>query len=282
MSLLVRRTLDLRSMLSAFSDAANVVIQHRELIYEMTLRELKDRYAGNALGALWAFASPLLILGANLFAFVFIFRMRLGSGDTGLGYTTYVMAALGPWIAIQDALGRAPAAIWGSANLVKQIVFPNEILPLKVTLASLPSLAVGLGIAVMLTFANGTASLFGLIVLLPLAVLAFLFVIAGLVYLLAAIGVFIRDLKDVMAVLLSIGMFVHPVFYVPGMVPRWLEIAFNISPLTPLIACFRDALIHGTMTGPWHWLGAGVLALLLFSFGWRVYRMLKPTFGNVL
>ncbi len=282
MSLLVRRTLDPRMVFSALREAAAVIGLHRELTYEMTLRELKDRYAGNALGALWAFASPLLILGANLFAFVFIFRMRMGPGDTGLGYTAFVMAALGPWIAIQDALGRAPAAIWGSANLVKQIVFPNEILPLKVALASLPSLAVGLGIAVMLAFANGTASLFGLGVLLPLAILAFLFIITGLVYLLAAIGVFIRDLKDVMAVLLSIGMFVHPVFYVPGMAPRWLELAFNISPLTPLIACFRDALIHGAVTGPWHWLASAALGVLLSSFGWRIYRMLKPTFGNVL
>ena len=259
-----------------------MVRRYRALVVEMTRRELLDRYAGNALGGLWAVAAPLLILASNVFAFMYIMRLRLGPQDTGLGYTVYVLSGVVPWIAIGEALGRAPSAVVGSANLVKQIVFPSEVLPLKVALATIPGLLIGIALVVALSAAVGKASLFGLVVLMPIAVAYYLLLIVGLVYVLSTLGVFFRDLKDIVMILLSAGMFLHPILYPPATVPAWLETLFSFSPFSHLIWCFRDALFHGAITMPLSWVISPILGLLLFPIGWRIFRTMRPTFGNAL
>jgi ABC-type polysaccharide/polyol phosphate export permease len=89
-------------------------------------------------------------------------------------------------------------------------------------------------------------------------------------------------MKDIVGVLLPIGFFIHPIIYPPAQVPRWLERIFDLSPFTHIIGCFRDALIDGTVTRPWSWLISIVTALVLTVIGWRVFRMLRPSFGNAL
>jgi lipopolysaccharide transport system permease protein len=234
------------------------------------------------LGAAWAIGAPLLTMAVYVFAFTVLFRGRLGPTDNGLKYTAYVLAAMVPWLALQDAVMRATVCVSGSASLVKQIVFPTEVLPLKVVLATIPALLVGLMVTVVLAIAAGATNAFGILVLLPIAVALLLLMCAGLAYILAAVGVFLRDIKDIVNVLLMIGFFLHPIIYPPTQVPRWLGRVFAISPFTHVIGCFRDALVDGAVTRPWSWLISLVTALVLTVIGWRVFRMLRPSFGNAL
>src|SRR5262249_1173833 len=144
MSLLLNRVLDARVHASALAEAASTLTRHKELVLEMTRREILDRFAGSALGGAWALIAPLLVLGAHVFCFMYIMRMRFGRGDRGMAYAFYVLAGNVPWLAMQEAVGRSAGAVTGNAGLVKQIVFPSEILPAKVTLGALPSLLTGI------------------------------------------------------------------------------------------------------------------------------------------
>jgi homopolymeric O-antigen transport system permease protein len=276
------RLFDPIANLAALMEASRFVRRYRLLIAEMTRREITDRYAGQVLGAAWAIGVPLLTMGVYVFAFTVLFRGRIGPTDNGLGYTAYVLAAIVPWLALQDVLNRATVCVSGSASLVKQIVFPTEVLPLKVVLATVPALIVGLIVTTIMTIASGATNAFGTLVLLPIAVLLLLFMCAGLAYILAAVGVFLRDIKDIMGVLLMIGFFIHPIIYPPDRVPGWLGRLFAISPFTHVIGTFRDALVQGAVTRPWSWLISLVTALVLTVIGWRVFRMLRPSFGNAL
>jgi lipopolysaccharide transport system permease protein len=276
------RLFDPIANLAALREAARFVRRYRLLIAEMTRREITDRYAGQVLGAAWAIGAPLLTMAVYVFAFTVLFRGRLGPTDNGLAYTAYVLAGMVPWLALQDALMRSPVCVSGSASLVKQIVFPTEVLPLKVVLATIPALLVGLIVAAVLAIAAGATSVFGTLVLLPIAVVLLLLMCAGLAYILAAVGVFLRDVKDIVGVLVMIGFFIHPIIYAPRQVPRWLGRVFAISPFTHVIGCFRDALVDGAVTRPWSWLISLVTALALTVIGWRVFRMLRPSFGNAL
>ena len=276
------RLFDPIANLAALAEASTFVRRYRLLIAEMTRREITDRYAGQVLGAAWAIGGPLLTMAVYVFAFTVLFRGRLGPSDNGLRYTAYVLAAMVPWLALQDVLNRSTVCVSGSASLVKQIVFPTEVLPLKVVLATIPALVVGLAVAGVIAIAAGATSLFGALVLLPMAVALLLLMCAGFAYVLAAVGVFLRDIKDIMGVLLMIGFFIHPIIYPPDRVPGWLGRIFAISPFTHVIGCFRDALVDGTVTRPWSWLISLVSALLLTVIGWRVFRMLRPSFGNAL
>lgn len=278
----IARSFNMHGNVLAVSQIIGMLRRHPELIWEMTKRELKDRYSGSALGLAWAVGAPLIVFAANILAFLFIFRIRLNPADTGGSYAAYVLSGMAVWVAIGEVMSRAPTAILQSANLVKQIVFPSEILPLKIVIAGLPTLALCTAVVIVLSFAVGHATLFGVVVLLPIATLYFVVMMAGLAYALAGIGVFLRDVKDVVALLLSIGLFLHPIIYAPSSVPRWLEAAFFLSPFSQLIWCFRDALFEGRIVHAASWIICPILSFVFLILGWRIFRSLRPTFGNVL
>ncbi len=267
---------------AAVGHFTRLVGRRSELVTEMVRREIMDRYTGQVLGSLWAIGLPLLLMGVYVFAFLVLFRGRMpGGNDSALDYAIFILAGLGPWIAVQEALGRAPTAVSGNANLVKQIVFPNEILPLRVALGVLPTLLIALVVTGTLAVIAGAGSWLSLPLLL-VVVACHLVMTTGLVYLLAAIGVFVRDIRDVVTVILSVGMFLQPIFYGPGVAPRLLVVVFHLSPISYLIWCYRDALYYGQITYPGAWLVMPILSVLLFVFGYRVYRNLQAGFGNAL
>jgi len=280
--MILTRVLDIQANLASWQEATSLVSQRRALLAVMTWRDLTDRYAGQALGAAWAAISPLLLMATYLLAFGVIFRGRIGPVDNGEEYVAYMLAGLVPWMAMQDCLGRATGAITGSANLVKQVVFPSELLPLRVALSSMPTLLIGLIVTIPIAIASGASHAVGLLVLLPIALVSFLLLLAGLAFWLAAIGVFARDIKDLISFLLGIGLFLHPVLYPPASVPDWLAPWFVLSPFSHMIWCFRDALTVSTPEHVWSWLVFPLVSVAAFTTGWRGYRMLKPTFGNVL
>jgi lipopolysaccharide transport system permease protein len=276
------RILDLRANWAALGEAAKFWRRHQRLVAEMTKRELTDRYAGQIFGALWAFAVPLLTMAIYVFAFTVLFKGRLGPGDHGLEFTSYAISGMAPWLALQDSVARSAVAVSGSANLVKQIVFPVEVLPIKVVLATLPGLAIGLAVAVVLALVTGRGTALGLLVLLPAAIALLLAMCAGFSFAAAAIGVFVRDVKDIIGVAFSLGFFLHPIIYPPQGVPHWLELVFASSPVSHVLYCFRDAIIWGEVAHPLSWLVSAVAAVVIFVLGWRLFKMLRPTFGNAL
>lgn len=280
--MLYARLVDFRGNFGAAKQAVQLLWRRRELLLEMTRRDVVDRYAGQVLGSSWAIIAPLLTMATYLFAFGVIFRSRIGPDDDGTGYVAFALAGLVPWMGLQDGLSRSTAAIIGNGNLVKQIVFPSEVLPLKVALGTLPTLMIGLVATVCVSAIAGRLDPLGLLVLLPTALLCYILLLAGLSYLLAAIGVFVRDVKDLIAFLLTIGLFLHPILYTPSGTPSWLGPVFILSPFSHMIWCFRDALIGRDPQHAWSWMVFPTVSLLSFVLGWRTFRMLKPTFGNAL
>ncbi|WP_441232629.1 ABC transporter permease [Bradyrhizobium sp. 1200_D9_N1_1] len=267
--------------LLALRDGLLTIRHNGGLVLHMTIRELHDRYAGQILGIAWTIGTPLLAMATYVFAFTFIFQQRLGVDDSGNGYTAYVLGGLVPWLAMTDVLSRAPGAVSGNASLVKQIVFPSEVLPLRVALASIPQLLVGLAVVLVISALAGRLHPHA-IVLLPAALVIYVLTMAGLAYILAAIGVFVKDVREIVTFATSIGLFLHPVLYSPASTPKWLLPIFYASPASHLVWCFRDVLIEDRITHPWSWLVASVFSVFVFATGWRFFRMLQPSFGNAI
>jgi lipopolysaccharide transport system permease protein len=254
--------------------------QYRELLWEMTQRDVFERQAGLAFGSFWVIGQPLLMMLVYVFVFSFIFTVRLNVHDSGIGYTAFLMAGLVPWLAFQEALSRAPTVILESRSLVKQIVFPIDIIPLKLVLSTLVILGVGLAFPMGLLLFDGTARpLFWL--LLPIPVLSHLALAIGVTYALAAVGVFLRDTRNIVQLFLMVGLFLHPILYAPGMVPRKLEFVFYLSPLSYIIWIYRDAVL-GDLAHPWSWIIAPVTGLLALTLGYRLFRSLSHMFGDAL
>lgn len=268
-------------MIRALLEAFEMMKTHRELLVAMTMREVKDRYAGQALGAYWAVISPLLLMGVYLMAFGLIFKGRIGADDIGFGYVAYMIIGLAPWLLIAEAMSKAPTAISGHAGLVKQVVFPSEVLPMRVALSTFPTLLVAVITGVVVAAAGGLVSPMS-ILLLPLATLFLMVMLIGIVFLLAAVGVFMRDLKDLVSFFTSLGLFLHPILYPPASIPDWLSPLFKLSPFSYPIWSFRESVLGDFGPGPFLWVVFPLIALWMFSIGWNSFRALKPTFGNVL
>jgi lipopolysaccharide transport system permease protein len=275
------KLLDLRANVIAARELSALFWRQKELVWEMTRRDILDRYAGQVLGGIWVLANPLLIMAVYVFALAVLFRGRLSERGDVWEYVVYVLSAMAPWIAMAEVLGRAPTAIVVNANLVKQIVFPSQILPIRVAFGALPTLLISLVVVLLVSAITRHGHPMGWL-LLPIPILCQLAMSTGFAFLLASLGVFVRDMKDVVGFLLSIGFFLHPIVYAPGVAPRALEAVFGLSPISYLLWCYRDAVFNGGVTNPWIWLTAILLSVGILALGYRIYRVLQPTFGNAL
>lgn len=260
-----------------------VIRAHRRLILEMTRRELRDRYVGNVLGRLWSVLHPLVMVGVYVFLFGFVFRARAGATGRELpsDYVVFMLSALLPWQTLIESVNKGTTVISSNANLVKQVVFPIEILPIKSVLASLSTLAVTTTLFAIYVLAVRGA-LPWTIALLPALWLAQAVLMFGFVFLLASLTVFFRDVKDMVQVASQLGVYTVPVVFAIDWVPELLRPVVRFNPLTPLVLAHRDVWYHGAITEPAAWGAVGVVALASLVVGLAAFRWLRPHFGNVL
>jgi lipopolysaccharide transport system permease protein len=271
-----------RGHLTAVGEIVALLTRHRELTWALARRELSDRYAGQALGVTWAVIHPAFMIGLYVFVFAVVFKTRIGGTvEMPLDYTAYLLSGLVVWLAFQDAMVKSCTAITGNASLVKQVVFPLEVLPVKGVLVSLFTQLVSLVILVVYVLVTN-GRLPATYALLPTLVFLQVLAMIGVAYLLSAIGVYFRDIKDVVQVLAVAGVYLTPIFYLPEWVPPALKPLVYLNPFSYLVWAYQDALYFGRFEHPAAWLVTIVGSVLTFVLGYRVFRKLKPALGNVL
>jgi lipopolysaccharide transport system permease protein len=261
-------------------DFVSLLSRHARLLVVMAGREVTDRFAGSALGAVWALAHPLFLMGLFVCVFTFIFGMRF-PGEGGLHYSIFLIAGYLPWMVLQDVTVKSCTAISGNANLVKQVVFPLEVLPLKSVLASLLPQMIGLAFLLVYSLLS-TGALPGTWILLPLILLMQIIGLFGLAFLLSAIATYVRDLKEIMTLHALAGLYLLPILYVPGAVPGLVMKVLAVNPFSHPVWVFQDALFYGSIVHPWSWAITAAGSVLLFVVGYGLFRKLKVYFGNVL
>ncbi len=274
--------LSARTHLHAFAELLGLLTRHRQLTWEMTRREVSDRYAGQVLGTLWAVGHPLALMAIYVFVFGYVFRMKIGGTlDLPLDYTIYLLAGLVPWMAFQESMSKGATAIVGNANLVKQVVFPIEVLPVKGVIASFSTQLVATALlAVYVLASHGRLPWTWL--LLPALFFFQALAMIGVAYILAAVGTYLRDVKDFVQVFCIAGMYLMPVVYLPKMVPGVFRPLLNLNPFSYMVWCYQDACYFGRFEHPWAWPVFLVGSLGMFYLGYRVFRKLKVCFGSVL
>ncbi|MEW5942668.1 MAG: ABC transporter permease [Pseudomonadota bacterium] len=266
----------------AFTEVVSLLTRHRDLTWEMARRELSDRYAGQAFGLLWAIGHPMFMIGLYVFMFALVFKQKVGGTvDMPLDYTAYLLSGLIAWMSFQEAMVKSCTAITGNAALVKQVVFPLEILPVKVVLASLFPQLVSLALLIAyVLITNGSLHLTYL--LLPVLIVMQVMAMIGVAYILAPIGAYFRDIKDFIQLFATTGMYLMPIFYLPTWVPSLFKPILYINPFSYLVWCYQDALYFGRFEHPWAWGFNVTVSLVTFTIGYRIFRKLKPSLGNLL
>jgi lipopolysaccharide transport system permease protein len=250
------------------------------LTIELAKREFSDRYAKQVLGALWAWLHPIVLMLLYTFVFHHIYGARFGEAvKLPRDFTTYVLSGLIPWLALQDILGRGSDAILDHASYVKQVAFPIEVLPVKRVLATLPILLTStLFIVCYQLVAFHTLPL--TVLLWPVFLLLFVVFACGIVYLLGSIGIFMRDLREIVAAFTAANLFLLPILFVPGQAPRFLEILFWFNPFSYVIWLHQDLLFYGRMEHPAAWFVVPILAVVVLALGLRTFGHLRSYFGE--
>lgn len=266
----------------AFTELIPLLLRHRVLTLEMARREIFDKYSGQVLGAYWAIGHPLFLMGLYAFIFSFVFKQKLGGTyEMPLDYTAYILSGLIPWMGIQEAMSKSCTAITGSAALVKQTIFPLEVLPTKGVLASLLTQLISTGILIVYVLSmNG--NLPWTYLLLPLLMVLQIGVMLGIAFFLSAIGVFLKDIKDIVQLFATAGMYLLPVFYLPSWAPAMFKPLLYLNPFSYIIWCYQDVLYFGRIEHPQAWLVFALFSLFGMVLGYRLFRRMKPLFGNML
>lgn len=257
------------------------LIKNRSLIVRLAYKDLTDRYAGSALGIFWTILQPLLLISLYTLVFTFIFKVRIGS-DAPTGYAFYAVAGLLPWLAIADGLSKSVGAVTNKAALVKQTIFPTDILPASTALTSFLPLIFGFFIYLIAGLLIGHIHLTWLILLLPAVMLIHFMLITGIGYFLAIGGVYFRDLIELISFLLTIGLFVTPILYLETSIPQVFIWPMRLNIFAHLIYMYRDVVYYGKILHPWSFVACFALGLILFVLGLRAYQKVKIYFANIL
>jgi len=256
--------------------------RQRDLLFQLWERDYVARYRGGVLGIGWSVLNPLLTLAMYSFVFVIVFKMRWPSGPDVKGnfvfllFTGLIVHAL-----FAEMINRAPMLVTSNVSYVKKVVFPLEFLPLMPLLGALLNFGVGLALVLILVFSlQGFIPL--TVFLLPLVLIPFLLATLGISYFFAALGVYVRDLAQLVGFIASVSLFASPVLYPLDSVPQHFRYVLYFNPITFTVEELRGLSILGHAP---HFAGLAVYtvyALVIFYFGYTWFEKTKRGFADVL
>lgn len=259
------------------------LLQAGTLWRTLVAQDLAGRYRGTLLGRAWPVLMPLLMLAAYGFVFGAIFRARwpgLAEGDH-LGFIMNLFAGLLMHSLMAESMGQAPDLLLRNSNFVRKVVFPLPVLVAVPLGTAFVHALVGLAILAVVNGLFGSG-LHATVVIVPLVVLPYLTLLYGLSLLLAALGVYIRDLSQITGVLVMLMLFTGAVFFPRTMVPDAVAGLVDFNPLTWPVVALREAMLRGEWPDALSFAKYSLAALVVLGIGWSAFRQLKRGFADVL
>jgi lipopolysaccharide transport system permease protein len=230
----------LRAMIRASSQMLVLMMHYRRILIATTKVEISKRYAGSALGLVWVGLYPLLLLSVYLFVYLVVFKMRF-PGYSEMDYVLYVFAGLVPYIGLSEAIQAGTQSIKQNIHLVKNVMLPIEIVPVRAVAAALVGQVVLLILVAGLAALNGTLSPF--IITLPLVLaLQFLFLL-GLVFVLSAVALVVQDTTHFVNLAIMLLMFLSPIGFRADMLPKGYAPLVWANPISYLLDAYRVVLL---------------------------------------
>jgi lipopolysaccharide transport system permease protein len=252
-----------------------------ELILSLAKREMSARYRGSVLGLIWAFITPLAMIAIFTLIFAGIFNARFGPNNSNWNYALYLFCGLLPWMMFQETVQQSANTIVAHANLVKRVVFPLETLPVAQALAAVGNQLLGT-IALVIAAVIIQREIHPTMFLFPLLLIPqFLFTL-GAAWLIASLGVFLRDIAQGITLLLMVWMYLTPIIYPESIVPERFRMLISLNPFTSLVRNYRRLFLEGM--GP-DWTGLAfftLIAVIVFLVGYWWFARTRKNFADVI
>lgn len=254
------------------------------LAFSLTKREISARYRGSLLGFAWSLLIPLLMLGIYTFVFGLVFKSRWSGTAETSSISDYAIILFSGLIVFQlfaEVLNRAPSLILSNGNYVKKVVFPLQVL----VPVALGSALFNLLVSVVVLFAFMLIMHYPLpltIFWLPVILLPYCLLILGVSWFLAALGVYLRDIGQVLGTIITAIMFLSPVFFPVSNLPSWAQKVVMLNPVAVPVSLARDALVFGLRP---HFLALAPYALvsvIICALGYLFFQKTRRGFADVL
>jgi lipopolysaccharide transport system permease protein len=257
--------------------------RNRQLIAQMTRREVVGRYKGSVMGLAWSFLNPVFMLAVYTFVFSMVFKARWGVGgdESKTQFAVVLFVGLIVHALFAEVLNRAPGLILSNVNYVKKVVFPLEVLPAIAMGAALVHGVISVGV-LLAAFVIFNGYLHWTAILAPLVFLPLVILTLGLAWMLASLGVFLRDVGQTIGIVTTVMLFLSPVFYPVTALPEAFRPWLMANPLTFIIEQTREVLIWGRMPDL---IGLALYTLAAVIVAWLGYMWFQKTrkgFADVL
>lgn len=265
---------------------SDAVWQNLDLLKMMVQRDLSARYQGSLLGNLWPIANQVSQLLIYTYVFSVVLQVKLSlkgiASDSPMTFGLWLFAGLLPWMAFLTGLSQATLSVLSQPNLVKKVVFPLAILPLIPVFSAFIESTMGMAtlIAFLILLLHKVSPVLWL---LPLAWLPQLLLTVGLAYLTSGLTVFLRDIPQVLGVVLNLWFYATPIIYPVNLIPEPFQSwVFWLNPIAAIAEMYRDIFLIGEITHWGEWAIALVVSAITCLIGYSCYRRLRPAFADVL
>jgi lipopolysaccharide transport system permease protein len=260
-------------------EAVRQIARFRGLLLTLTTRDLKARYRGSVLGVLWSLINPLLLLGVYTVVFGFLFTPPRAQGIQP--YSVFLVTGLFPWIWVSSSLLDGSMSLITNAGLIRKAVFPTEVLPMVSVTVNLAHLLLAVPI-VLGALLVGRLLGYGVggwgVLLAPAVVLLQVPLVSGLALGLAALNVHFKDVRDILANLLTLLFFMTPIIYALDAIPSPdLRRLLHLNPFTPFTLAYQKTLFRGEVPSVDLWAQMAVASLVAWAVGSWVFGRLRDT-----
>jgi lipopolysaccharide transport system permease protein len=255
--------------------------KNRQLILQMTKREVVGRYRGSMMGLIWSFFNPVLMLAVYTFVFSMVFNARWAGGEGQANSALMLFVGMIVHGLFAECVNRAPALILANVSYVKKVVFPLETLPFVAMGSALFHSGVSLVVLLAAQLLLGQGITLSILVF-PMILLPLLLATIGVTYFLAATGVYIRDIGQMTGMFTSILMFISPVFYPISALPPSYQFWMKLNPLTYIIEEARKVLLIGELPDFSFWFFHACIGLTLAWAGFWWFQKARKGFADVI
>ncbi|MBI5885209.1 MAG: ABC transporter permease [Deltaproteobacteria bacterium] len=265
-----------------FLDFSRRLWTNRFMLKMMTDRELKAQYVGSLFGLAWAVINPLALMAVYGIVFGYFFKTKPDPSSGTQSYMLYLVCGLIPWQFFAQTVTSCADALTKNSNLIKKAVdFPSEILPVVTVFSSVISHLIGVAVLLILTVIfNGSLSPWTLVIFVYIFFIVVLTV--GLGWILSSLSVYLKDLKQVLGLVIMAGFFFTPIFYPASRIPAAVLWIFKLNPMFHVVEGYRLTMLAGRPPVVNGLIYLAVVSVVTFAMGGIFFRRLKPGFAEVL
>ena len=258
------------------------IFRNRDLLWELVKRDFVGRYKGSIMGVVWSLFNPLLMLAIYATVFSVAFNARWGTGEESkVAFALVLFSGMIVHSFFAECLNRAPSLIVSHPNYVKKVVFPLDLLPCMALCSALLHFFVSFGVLLLFCVVAGVSIHSG-VVLVPAILLPLVLLTLGLSWMLASLGVYLRDLSQVIAMISSIALFMAPVFYPIENLPEAYRRYIYWNPITLPIIQLRDAMLWNKPLEWSGWLISLFIGTAVCFIGYWWFQKSRRGFADVI